>query len=339
MPIRIVLADDHVIVRHGLKLILEEEGFEVIGEASNGQEVVRLAEKLKPDVAILDVGMPLPNGIDATKEIVKVSPRTKIILLSMHSENRFVMNALRADARGYLLKERAAEDLVQAVTEVTRGGIYLSPSIAQTVVQAYLTSSELSPDPLSVRERQVLQLVAEGNTSKDVATILGISVKTAESHRNHIMDKLNIHNVAGLVRYRLRRMTRSARSVTKLKCYLLSLLRIHHPDCEHCNPRKTCGDELRNRLEELNWRMQQRTATSAAFQKLPSRQLGMKEADPNVSYRHSMLWWLNRRYERKARRVRHELEVNMREREREQLARRDAYERELERLAKKRKQG
>jgi DNA-binding NarL/FixJ family response regulator len=204
MPIRILLADDHVIVRQGLRYILEEEGFQVVGEASNGQEAIRLAEKLCPEVAVLDVGMPLLNGIDATKEIVKVSPRTKAILLTMHSENHFVLNSLRAGARGYLLKERAAEDLVQAVAEVTRGGIYLSPSISRTVVQAYLTSSELNPDPLSVRERQVLQLVAEGNTSKDVATVLGISVKTAESHRNHIMDKLNIHDVAGLVRYAIR---------------------------------------------------------------------------------------------------------------------------------------
>ena len=125
----------------------------------------------------------------------------------------------------------------------------------------------------------------------------------------------------------------------KLKCYLLSLLRIHRPDCEHCNPRKTCGDELRNRLEELNWRTKPQTATLVAFQKLPSHQLGTKEADPNAADRHSILWLLNPRYERKTSRVRHELEVNMREREREQLARRDAYERELERLAKKRKQG
>jgi two-component system response regulator NreC len=204
MPIRILLADDHVIVRQGLRYILEEEGFQVVGEASNGQEAIRLAEKLCPEVAVLDVGMPLLNGIDATKEIVKASPRTKTILLTMHSENHFVLNSLRAGARGYLLKERAAEDLVKAVAEVTRGGIYLSPSISRTVVQAYLTSSELDPDPLSVRERQVLQLVAEGNTSKDVATVLGISVKTAESHRNHIMDKLNIHEVAGLVRYAIR---------------------------------------------------------------------------------------------------------------------------------------
>jgi DNA-binding NarL/FixJ family response regulator len=134
--IRIVLADDHVIVRQGLKFILEEKGFRVVGEASNGQEIIRLAEKLKPDVAVLDVGMPLLNGIDATKEIVKFSPRTKIILLTIHSEIHFVMNALRAGARGYLLKERVAEELVQAVEEVTRGGTYLSPSISRVLQSA-----------------------------------------------------------------------------------------------------------------------------------------------------------------------------------------------------------
>jgi DNA-binding NarL/FixJ family response regulator len=204
MPIRILLADDHVLVRQGLRHILEDEGFEVVGEASNGQEAVRLAEKLCPAVAVLDIEMPILNGIDATKEIVKASPGTKTILLTMHSENHLVMNSLRAGARGYLIKERASEDLVQAVAEVSRGGIYLSPSISQVVVQAFLTLTEVSPDPLSARERQVLQMVAEGNTCKDVARIMGISARTVEGHRSQIMDKLNIHDVAGLVRYAIR---------------------------------------------------------------------------------------------------------------------------------------
>jgi len=132
MPIRILLADDHVIVRQGIKYILDEEGFQVVGEASNGQEAIHLAEKLGPDVAVLDVEMPILNGIDATKEIVKASPMTKTVLLTMHSEYRFVLNGLRAGARGYLLKERASEDLVKAVAEVNQGGIYLSrPSLRQ----------------------------------------------------------------------------------------------------------------------------------------------------------------------------------------------------------------
>jgi two-component system, NarL family, response regulator NreC len=204
MPVRILLADDHVIVRQGLRSILEEEGFQIVAEASNGQEAVRLAGKFFPEVAVLDVGMPLLNGIDAATEIKKVSPRTQTILLTMHNESHYVLNSLRAGVRGYLLKERAAEDLVKAISEVGRGEIYLSPSISRKVVEAYLTSAEMNPDPLSDRERQVLQLVAEGKTSKEVAAILGISVKTAESHRNHIMDKLNIHDVAGLVRYAIR---------------------------------------------------------------------------------------------------------------------------------------
>jgi DNA-binding NarL/FixJ family response regulator len=195
MPIRIVLAAERVIFRQGLKFILEEQGFHVVGEASNGQEIVCLAERLVPEVAVLDGGMPLLNGVDATKEIVKVSPKTKIILLTMPSENHLVMNALRAGARGYLLKERAAKELVQAVVEA-RGGIYLSPSISpstqipflsssvvSSVLQAYLTSvvssvlqaylTSTNP-PLSLSKiiflsgaetwEQVLQLVAAGKT-------------------------------------------------------------------------------------------------------------------------------------------------------------------------------
>jgi DNA-binding NarL/FixJ family response regulator len=204
VPVRILLADDHAIVRQGLRSLLEGEGFEIVAEASNGQEAVRLAGKIFPEVAVLDIGMPLLNGIDAAKEIIKTSPRTKTILLTMHSESHYVLNSLRAGVLGYLLKERAAVDLVQAIGEVIRGEIYLSPGISRAVVDAYLTTTELAPAPLSDRERQVLQLVAEGKTSKDVATILGISVKTAESHRSHIMEKLNIHDVAGLVRYAIR---------------------------------------------------------------------------------------------------------------------------------------
>jgi DNA-binding NarL/FixJ family response regulator len=204
MPVRILLADDHKIVRQGLRSLLEGEGFEVVAEASNGLEAVQLAEKHHPEVAVLDVSMPMLNGIDATKEITRTCPRTKTILLTMHSEDRYVLNSLRAGVRGYLLKSRAADDLIQAIHEVTRGSLYLSPGISATVVQAYLSATEVAADPLSDRERQVLQLVAEGKTSKEVATILGISVKTAESHRNHIMEKLDIHDVAGLVRYAIR---------------------------------------------------------------------------------------------------------------------------------------
>lgn len=202
MAIRILLADDHKIVRQGLRsLLLQKEEFEVVGEADDGQEASRLAAKLCPDVAILDVGMPILNGIDATREIARVSPRTRTILLTMHDDDGFVLKSLRAGVRGYLLKARAAEDLVQAISVVFKGEVYLSPGISETVVQAFLNAVEPQPELLSDRERQVLQLVAEGKRTKEIAQILGVSTSTAESHRNHIMQKLNIHEIAGLVRY------------------------------------------------------------------------------------------------------------------------------------------
>jgi len=205
MPIRVVLADDHALVRQGLKALLEREGFQVAGEASDGQEVVRMVSNLRPDVAILDIGMPILNGIDAARELQKSSPRTKTILLTRHDEDQYVTEALRAGVKGYVLKNQAATDLVHAIREVSRGGIYLSPNISRTVVEALVSKSELPADPLTSRERQVLQLVGEGKSSKEVATLLGISLKTAESHRTRLMQKLDIHETASLVRYAIRR--------------------------------------------------------------------------------------------------------------------------------------
>src|SRR6058998_3296092 len=205
MPLRIILADDHLIVRQGLRSILEREAYTVLGEAGDGREALRLAQELRPDVAVLDLAMPLLNGLDAAREISRVSPQTKTILLTMHTEDPYVMEALRAGVKGYLLKTLAAQDLVQAIREVSRGAMYLSPGISRTLVEAYLAKSELPPDPLTPREREVLQLVAEGKTTKEVAVILGISVKTAESHRTRIMGKLEIHETASLVRYAIRR--------------------------------------------------------------------------------------------------------------------------------------
>jgi DNA-binding NarL/FixJ family response regulator len=202
---RIILADDHLIVRQGLKSILEKESHTVVGEAGDGREAVRLAQELCPDIAVLDLSMPLLNGLDAAREIVKVSPQTRVILLTMHTEDPYVMEALRAGIRGYLLKTQAAQDLVQAIHEVSRGSMYLSPGISRTVVEAYLAKSELPPDPLTPREREVLQLIAEGKTTKEAAAVLGVSVKTAESHRTRIMEKLEIHETASLVRYAIRR--------------------------------------------------------------------------------------------------------------------------------------
>jgi len=205
MPLRIILADDHLIVRQGLRSILEREAYTVLGEAGDGREALRLAQELRPDVAVLDLAMPLLNGLDAAREIARVSPQTKAILLTMHTEDPYVMEALRAGVKGYLLKTQAAQDLVQAIREVSRGAMYLSPGISRTLVEAYLAKSELPPDPLTPREREVLQLVAEGKTTKEVAVILGVSVKTAESHRTRIMGKLEIHESASLVRYAIRR--------------------------------------------------------------------------------------------------------------------------------------
>ncbi len=201
---RILLADDHVIVRQGLKSLLEKEGLRIIAEASDGREAVRLAAEQKPDVAVLDLSMPLLNGVDAGREILQSLPRTRVILLTMHSEDRYVLEALRAGVTGYVLKSRAAAGLIEAINEVMKGNIYLSPGVSRAVVTAFLGKSELPTDPLTPRERQVLQLIAEGKATKEVAAVLGLSVKTAESHRARIMEKLGIHDTAGLVRYAIR---------------------------------------------------------------------------------------------------------------------------------------
>lgn len=204
MAVRVVIADDHEMVRQGLRALLEPEGFSFIGEASDGREAVRLCEANHPEVAILDLSMPTLNGIFATREIVKCSPRTRVVLLTQHTEEHVVLEALRAGVRGYVLKTKASSELVQALRAVNRGEMYLTQSISQAVVQAFLSKDDLPERPLSDREREVLQLVAEGKTTKEIATLLGISVNTAESHRSNLMEKLNIHDTAGLVRYALR---------------------------------------------------------------------------------------------------------------------------------------
>jgi DNA-binding NarL/FixJ family response regulator len=204
MTTTILLIDDHTIVRQGVRALLERGGFEVVGEAADGREGLRLAEKLGPDVALVDLAMPTLNGIDTCREMRRASARTKTILLSMHREDRYILEALRAGIRGCVLKTQVASDLGQAIQEVMHGGIYLSPGVSRAVVEAYLAKTELPADPLSPRERQVLQLVAEGKTTKEIAAFLGISVKTAESHRVRLMGRLDIHDTAGLVRYAIR---------------------------------------------------------------------------------------------------------------------------------------
>ena len=204
MPTRVLLADDHSLVRQALRALLEKQGFQVVSEASDGQEALRSVEKTKPEVAILDINMPVLNGVDAARELVKSSPKTRVILLTQHDEDQYVVEALRAGVRGYVLKSQAAKDLLHAIQEVCRGSVYLSPNISGAVVDAYLSKTYVSPDPLSGRERQVLQLVGEGKSTKDIAVHLGISVKTAESHRARLMKKLDIHETASLVRYAIR---------------------------------------------------------------------------------------------------------------------------------------
>ncbi len=205
MPIRILLADDHQIVRQGLRALLEQEGFKVVGEAADGHQATRLAQESLPDVAVLDLAMPLMNGIGAAKAISQASPQTKVVVLTMHTEAQYVLEALRAGIRGYVLKSRAASELVQAIREVSRNSTFLSSDISDTVVDAFLNKVDAPSDTLSPRELQVLQLVAEGKTTKEVAALLNISAKTAESHRTRIMEKLDIHETASLVRYAIRR--------------------------------------------------------------------------------------------------------------------------------------
>jgi len=205
MKTQIVLADNHVVVRQGVKSLLEREGFSVAGEAADGQELLRIAKDLQPDVAVMDIGMPVMNGLVAARELKRACPKTKSILLTRHDEDQYVVEALRAGIQGYILKNQAATDLVQALQQVCRGQVYLSPGISRVVVDAYLSKSSVPDDPLSSREHEVLQLIAEGKSTKDVATLLGISVKTAESHRSRLMGKLDIHETASLVRYAVRR--------------------------------------------------------------------------------------------------------------------------------------
>lgn len=206
MSTRIIIADDHTIVRHGLaKLIEQEEDMEVIAQTENGISTVELARELSPDVVVMDVGMPDLNGIDATQQILRENPKTRVLALSMHSGKKFVIAMLKAGAVGYLLKDCALEELIAAVRTVIDGKTYLSPSIADVVVQNYVRHSpggeESAFSVLSQREREVLQLMAEGNTTKQIALRLHISPKTVEGHRLRLMNKLDIDNVAQLTKY------------------------------------------------------------------------------------------------------------------------------------------
>ena len=205
MDVRVVLADDHQLMREGLRALLEKRGFEIVGEAPDGRAAVKLARKLSPHVVVMDVAMRDLNGIEAARQIVSEAPGVRVLALSMHRDRQFVARMLEAGASGYLLKDDAAAELARAIREVAEGRTYLSPKIAGIVVADYVErlreGREVGCAELTPREREVLQLVAEGHTMRKVAKELSLSVKTVETHRRHIMDKLNIHTAAGLTRY------------------------------------------------------------------------------------------------------------------------------------------
>ena len=209
MGVRVLIADDHKIVREGLRALIEKhEKMEVVAEAETGLEAVRLTGKLQPDVVIMDLGMPQMNGIEATREITAGNQRIKVIALSMHSDKRFVLQMLKAGASGYLLKDSAFEELITAIKTVTSNQSYLSPKITDVVLKEYLqTVSRGDASAFSVlthREREVLQMLAEGKSTKEIAASLNVSVKTVETHRQQIMDKLKIRSVAELTKYAIR---------------------------------------------------------------------------------------------------------------------------------------
>jgi DNA-binding NarL/FixJ family response regulator len=204
-PLRVLLADDHRMFTQSLRTILEREKFVVVGEAADGREAVTMAGEHRPDVAILDVAMPILNGLSAAREIEKISPKTRLIILTSFPDEQYVLDALRAGVTGYVLKTRASSDLIQAIQEVSRGSLYLSEGLSRDAVRAYLAQEDNAAGSLSGREREILQLIAEGKSTKEIAASLTLSVKTIETHRARLMAKLDIHETAGLVRYAIRK--------------------------------------------------------------------------------------------------------------------------------------
>lgn len=205
MPLGVLLADNHPIVREGLKSILQGKGFTVLGECSNGEEAVKLAETTGPDVALLEVSMPRLNGIDAARRIQQVSPRTAIALLTAGRQDDQVIEALHAGVKGYILKTEDKTALIHAIEEVSRGNIYLSPGVSGAIVSAFRKRTDPNIDPLSKRELQILTLIAEGQTAREIALQAKLSVKTVETYRKNLMEKLGIRETANLVRYAIRR--------------------------------------------------------------------------------------------------------------------------------------
>ena len=204
--IRILLADDHAVVRQGFRLILNQEAdMEVIAEAGDGSETVRLAMELKPTVVIMDIAMPKVNGLEATRRIIENCPDSKILILSMHKDSVYVRETLRAGAKGYLLKESIDQDLLRAIRAVAQGDGFLSPEVSGTILQDYQQQAVDPMDLLTAREREVLQLLAEGKVAKEIATALDVSVYTVDAHRGRIMKKLGLHSSTEIVRFAMRR--------------------------------------------------------------------------------------------------------------------------------------
>ena len=210
--IRVLLADDHSIVRQGIRVMVEAEpDISVIGEAGDGRQAVQLTVKLKPDVAVLDLAMPLLNGLEATRQIIKQDPSAKVLMLSSYGDNEYVHQVTKAGATGYLLKQTVVDDLVKAIREVAKGNAYFSPTVCRRLVENYRDTDKPGGrhskrrDTLTTREAEVLQLIAEGQPNKQIAAELGISIKTVEKHRQQVMYKLDIHDIAGLTRYAISR--------------------------------------------------------------------------------------------------------------------------------------
>ena len=208
---RILLADDHTIMRSGLRLLLEQqEDFQVVGEAEDGRQAVAMAEQLHPNVAVLDIGMPNLNGIEAARQIMASSPDTAIVILSMHSDESYVMRALKSGAKAYLLKDSAEADLIRAVRAVRDGKSFFSPAVSRLLLEDYVRQlqqrgAEDSYELLTGREREILQLIAEGKANKDISALLNLSLHTVETHRTHILQKLNLHTVPELILYAVRK--------------------------------------------------------------------------------------------------------------------------------------
>lgn len=208
--IKVLVADDHTILRQGIKALLDnQEGIEVIGEAKDGREALAIIEETLPDVILMDIAMPGLNGLEATRRIKKKFPRMKVLVLTMYTNEEYIFQILNAGANGYLVKETAFQDLISAIKAVYKNEAFMSPSISKKVINSYIKKAqddeEKTCEILTTREREILQLIAEGNSSKKIAELLFISPKTVETHRTHIMDKLNIHNRTGLIKYAIRK--------------------------------------------------------------------------------------------------------------------------------------